>query len=154
MEYKDYSQTLGVNRSATQDEIKNAYRKMPFEIMLRAEDDDPFYIRSEAIQMARVTSDILVLCEQEGLVSAQVMTGGEMGFNAEAIRQLVIIRRLYQELDLDLETIDLVLHMRRQIIDLHHQLDDLEQRTRQREQIWLSEIRELRHFQTPDSEIE
>jgi len=127
---------------------------MPFEIMLRAESNEPLYIRSVAIQMARVTPDFLIRCEQEGLVSAQVMTGGGMGFNSESIRQLVTIRHLYQELELDLETIDLILHMRQQIIDLNKQLDNLERRARLREQRLLSEIRELRRFKILDLESE
>jgi hypothetical protein len=125
---------------------------MPFEIMLRAEDDRPLYIRSIAIRMARVTSDFLTLCEQAGLIRAQVMTGGGMGFDIRTIQRLATIHRLYRELDLDFETIDLVLHMRRQIIDLHRQLDELERRADQREQALLAEIQDLRGRQVMDIE--
>ena len=80
------------------------------------------------------------------------MTGGGMGFDIGTIRRLATIHRLYHELELDFETIDLVLHMRRQIIDLHRQLDELERHADQREQELLAQIRELRHSQVLDIE--
>lgn len=125
---------------------------MPFEIMLRAEDDRPLYIRAVAIRMARVTPEFLTLCEQTGLIRSRVMAGGGRGFDTRSIRRLATIRRLYHELELDFETIELVLHMRRQIIDLHRQLDELERRADQREQELLTEIRELRYRQVLDIE--
>ena len=100
--------------------------------------------------MARVTPDFLTLCERAGLIRSQVMTGGGQGFDIRTIRRLATIHRLYHELELDFETIDLVLHMRRQIMDLHRQLDELERRADQREQALLAEIRELQYRQALD----
>jgi hypothetical protein len=119
---------------------------MPFELMLRATDEESIYIRSLAARMARVSINFLIRCEEEGLVNAQVMTGGGTGFSIRTIEQLNLIHRLHQELDLDLETIDLIIHMRCQIIDLQEQLDQVERRARQREQKLLVELRELRRL--------
>jgi DNA-binding transcriptional MerR regulator len=120
---------------------------MPFEIMLRAENDEPLYLRSLAVKMARITPDFLILCEQEGLVQSRTMTGGGKGFDLSTIRQLALIRRLNQELELDLETIDLVIHLRRQILALYREIENLEQRSRQREENLLAEIQALRQQQ-------
>jgi DNA-binding transcriptional MerR regulator len=120
---------------------------MPFEIMLRAENDEPLYLRSLAIRLAQITPDFMILCEQEGLVQARNMTGGGQGFDAQSIRRLALIHRLYQELELDLETIDLVIHLRSQIVDLYREIDDLEKRVRQREQSLMDEIQALRQQQ-------
>jgi hypothetical protein len=120
---------------------------MPYEIMLRAENDEPLYLRSLAIRIARVTPDFLILCEREGLVQARTMTGGGEGFDTRSIRRLALIHRLHQELELDLETIDLVIHLRNQIIDLYREIENLEQRAHQREQSLLAEIQALRRQQ-------
>jgi DNA-binding transcriptional MerR regulator len=117
---------------------------MPYELLLRAEDDEPVYIRSLAARLARIPLDFLVLCEREGLVESKVMTGGGTGFTIHNIQQLTVIRRLHQELDLDIETIDLVLHMRRQIIDLQNRLRQAERQSRHREQKLLAELQDLR----------
>lgn len=120
---------------------------MPYEIILRAENDEPLLLRSLAIKMARITSDFLILCEQEGLVQARTMTGGGEGFDTWSIRRLGLIRRLHQDLELDLETIDLVIHLRNQIVDLHREIEDLKQLSRWREQNLLAEIQTLRQQQ-------
>jgi len=69
------------------------------------------------------------------------MTGRGEGFDTWSIR------RLYQELDLDLETIDLVIHLWSQIVDLQREIKDLEQRSHWREQNLLAEIQTLRQKQ-------
>jgi DNA-binding transcriptional MerR regulator len=118
---------------------------MPYEIMLRAENDDPLYMRSVVIQLANVTPDFLTLCEKEGLVQPRTMTGGGEGFDAQSIRRLALIHRLHRDLELDLETIELVIHLRSQIMDLYREIDDLEQQARRREKSLLTEIQLLRH---------
>jgi MerR family transcriptional regulator/heat shock protein HspR len=107
---------------------------MAYEIILRAEDDEPLYLRSLAIRMARITPDFLVLCEKEGLVQARTMTGGGKGFDSRSIERLALIRRLHRELELDLEIVDMVIHLRKQIVDLQQEIEIIEQRVRAREQ--------------------
>lgn len=117
---------------------------MTFQLMLRAEDDEPLYFRSLAARMAHVSLDFLILCEREGLIKERAMTGGGTGYTIRTIRQLSRIHRLHHDLELDLETIDLVLHLRGQIVDLQARLEQVEKRARQREQQLLVELRELR----------
>ncbi|MFZ6030161.1 MAG: chaperone modulator CbpM [Chloroflexota bacterium] len=117
---------------------------MPHEIVRRAKNNERLYLRSVVAQIARVTPDFLALCEREELIEAQAMPDGEAGFSETAIRQLMLIRRLHYELALDLEAIDVVIHLRRQVLDLQGRLAAFEQQARQREQTLVSEIFELR----------
>ena len=117
---------------------------MAYKLIQRAKDDRPIYVRSLAARLASVSQEFLIRCEQQGLVKARLMTGGGTGFTVKAIRQLTIIRRLHQDLDLDLETIEIVLHMRNQILDLQAQLEKEQRRAQQREKRILKELQELR----------
>lgn len=119
---------------------------MPYQLMKHADDDRLIYVRSLAARIARVSEDFIILCEHEGLVTSKVMTGGGTGYSVQAIRQLTIIHRLYHDLDLDLGTIELVLHMRKQILDLQAKLVKEERRARLREKRLLEELRELREL--------
>lgn len=119
---------------------------MPYAMIRRAQSDEPIYIRSTAARLARVSPDFLQACEREGLIEVQIMTGGGYGLDATSIRQLIIIRRLCDDLELDLETVELVLHLRQQVIHLQRQIDQIEQHARQREQKLYAEIRRLRRL--------
>ena len=102
------------------------------------------YTRSAAARIARVSSELLLQCEQEGLLQTRVMTGGGRGYSEADIRQMAVIRRLLDDLELDLSTVDVVIHMRQQIIDLLSQIEEVEYNFGRREQQLLGEIIELR----------
>jgi DNA-binding transcriptional MerR regulator len=80
------------------------------------------------------------------------MVGGGEGYSPADIRQLLRIRRLQEDLGLDLPAVEVVLHMRRQMLDLLAQLDDVERRKRQRERELLAEIQRLRRYLAEGSE--
>lgn len=122
-------------------------------IVVRTQEEQTLYIRSYAARLAGVSEEFLVACEQEGLITCQPRESGESAFNRKAIRRLSLIRRLHRDLDLDLDTIELVLHMRRQIIDLHSRLAELEQESRQNEQRLLAELHQLRKSTSRDGQI-
>ena len=92
--------------------------------------------------MARVTTEFICECERENLVHA-TMVQGNKGYGHEAIRRLVRIRHLHQDLGLDLMAVDCILRMRKRIATLQRQLDEMEQRKLQREQELLQEIQNL-----------
>lgn len=117
---------------------------MAYKITLRAKDDEPVYTPSVAAQLARISLDFLRLCEEAQLARAGLMTGGGPGYSAADIRHLARIRRLHQDLGLDLEAIEITLRLRRRIVDLMIQMDEMEKRMARREQELLNEIQYLR----------
>jgi DNA-binding transcriptional MerR regulator len=91
-----------------------------------------------------MTLALLSLCEREGLIQTRTMAGGVEGYSVADIQRLVRIRRLRDDLGLSLPAVEVVLHMRRQVLDLRAQMDELEARQARREQALADEIRWLR----------
>lgn len=94
--------------------------------------------------MARITLDFLRRCEREQFVQPRPLPGGGYGYNAADIRRLARVRRLRYSLGLNLPAVEVVLHLRRQVIELQTHLAQLEREMEQREQVRLREIQELR----------
>jgi MerR family transcriptional regulator/heat shock protein HspR len=102
------------------------------------------FTRPIAAQLARITMDFLEALEEERLIRPRPTAQGEGGYSAEDITQIVRIRRLHEDLGLDLEAVEIVLHMRRQIMDLLRRMEEMERRLTQRESDLLAEIQDLR----------
>jgi DNA-binding transcriptional MerR regulator len=117
---------------------------MKYALALRSTEDGMMYTRSAASRIARISTGLLLQCEQEGLLQTRVMTGGGRGYSEADIRQMAVIRRLLYDLELDLSTVDVVIHMRQQVIDLLDQIEEVEYNFGRREQQLLGEIIELR----------
>jgi DNA-binding transcriptional MerR regulator len=100
------------------------------------------YSLTETAKLARVTIEFIHECERENLVHA-TMAQGNKGYGHEAIRRLIRIRHLHQDLGLDLMAVDCILRMRKQIATLQQQLNEMEQHMLQREQELLQEIQNL-----------
>jgi DNA-binding transcriptional MerR regulator len=113
-------------------------------IIFQSQDEDRIYVRSFAARLAGVSEEFIIQCEQEGLITSKQKTEDLIGLDKNSVQRLTLIRRLHRELELDLDTIDLVLHMRRQIIDLQNQIEELERRSRQKERQLLQEMQQLR----------
>jgi MerR family transcriptional regulator/heat shock protein HspR len=122
-------------------------------IVIYTQEEQTIYLRSSAARLAGVSEDFLVRCEQEGLIACLPERGGKTGFDRKTIQRLSLIKRLHGELELDLDTIELVLHLRRQIIDLQHDLERLERKAYQRERQLLSELQQLRRTLTKEAHI-
>ena len=103
------------------------------------------YNPASASQLARVSIDFLMECEREGLIRPQMMAHGEYGYPITEIRQLTRIRRLCDSLALDLAAVEVILHLRQQVVELIEQLNQLEQQKNRREQELLNEIQALRY---------
>lgn len=112
--------------------------------LIRLRENEPMFTRALAAQLARVSLEFLSLCEQADLIEVQVMSGGGVGYSTVDIRRLARIRRLCRDLDLDLTAVEVVLHLRRQVLDLLAQLEEMEQQQARREQELLNEIQQLR----------
>ena len=117
---------------------------MSYKLTIRSRDDEPVYTRLVAVQLAQVSLDFLCLCEEEGLIQVQGMAGGGQGYSVADIRHLVRIHRLHEDVGLDLPAVEVTLNLRRQVLDLMAQIEELEQRMAQREQELLDEIGRLR----------
>jgi len=117
---------------------------MSYKLAIRSRDDEPVYTRLVAAQLAQVSLDFLCLCEAEGLIQVQGMAGGGQGYSVAGIRHLFRIHRLHEDVGLDLPAVEVTLNLRRQVLDLMAQIEELERRMAQREQELLDEIGWLR----------
>lgn len=117
---------------------------MPHTTQGRAQDDEAVYSRTVAAQLAGVSLSFLRRCEREGLLRPKAMPGGGLGYTATDVRRLIRIRRLREDLGLNLPAVEVVLRLRRQVIDLLLELDELEREMLQRERALLGEIQRLR----------
>jgi DNA-binding transcriptional MerR regulator len=117
---------------------------MAYQIVRYSQENELIYCRPVAAQLAQMTLELLSLCERQGLVQTRTMAGGVEGYSVADIHRLARIRRLRDDLSLSLPAVEVVLHMRRQVLDLRAQLDELEARMARREQELTNEIRRLR----------
>lgn len=106
--------------------------------------DEPRYTRTVAAQLANISIELLERCEVEQLVRVRVIRGGSPGYSARDVRQLARIGRLYQDLGLDLSAMEIVLNMRRQILDLQEQIERQEWEMARREEQLIGELIDLR----------
>jgi DNA-binding transcriptional MerR regulator len=117
---------------------------MTYRLVIRSRDEEPVYTRPVAAQLAQVSIEFLRLCEEENLIQVQVMAGGGQGYSVAHIRHLARIRRLHEDLELDLPAVEVVMNLRLRVLDLMTQMDEVERRAAQREQELIDEIRLLR----------
>lgn len=101
------------------------------------------YTLSVAAQIARVSVDFVIECEQEKIIRP-IVSAGQKRFNTDALRRIVRARHLHQDLGLELTAIECILRMRRQIIALQKELEDMKMSTTEREHKLLEEINCLR----------
>lgn len=108
-----------------------------------SEDEKPLYTLKVAARLVHISEEILYQCEQENLIQPQIMKGGGRGLSRRDIRLLARIRRLQEDLELDLPAIEIVLRLRQRVIDLMGQLDEVEMMMAKREEDLMAELRTL-----------
>jgi MerR family transcriptional regulator, heat shock protein HspR len=118
----------------------------------RSGQQEVLYPRSTAARLARVSIHLVRYCEKEKILQAHPMEGGEQGYTAAEVRRLARIRRLRDDLGLDMAAVEVVLNLRRRVVDLLDEVDELERRMAQREQDLLKEIQELRRNLAQDAD--
>jgi DNA-binding transcriptional MerR regulator len=106
--------------------------------------DEPRYTRVVAAQLAEISLEFLERCETERLVRVRVIRGGAPGYSARDIRELARLGRLHEDLELDFPALEVVQHMRRQLLDLHEQMERLEREMVRREERLVRELVDLR----------
>ncbi len=117
---------------------------MPKHIIHLSTTNEPLFMRTVTVQLAQISMEFLVQCEQEGIIEYRVMPGGTPGYYASDIRRLELIRRLRDDLDLDLPAVEVVLNLRQQVLDLKDHTDKLKQQMTERERQLMAEIQQLR----------
>ncbi|MEZ4864949.1 MAG: chaperone modulator CbpM [Caldilineaceae bacterium] len=112
--------------------------------LVRRHDAEPLYLPDVAAALAGVSRQALEQYRRAGLVRLQTRIGGIVGYSAAEIRRLVTIRRLREEVALDLGAIEVVLHLREQIFQLQQEVQKLHEEKQQREKELLETIHRLR----------
>jgi DNA-binding transcriptional MerR regulator len=110
------------------------------------------YPRSTAARLAHVSIHLVRYCEREKIIKPHDMEGDEQGYTAAEIRHLARIRRLREDLGLDMGAVEVVLNLRRRVVDLLEEVEEIESRMARREQELLKEIQELRRNLAQDAE--
>jgi DNA-binding transcriptional MerR regulator len=77
--------------------------------LIRHQEDAPQFNREVAAQLAGLSPAKVRYYERLGLVSPKVMPGGGRGYSWRDVRRLARIRRLQEDLGLDLPAIEVVL---------------------------------------------
>ena len=125
---------------------------MRYDLTIRSTADDKIYTRAAAAQMAQISLELLRACEQEGILQMRQVSGGTRGYSTKDVRHMVVIRRLHEDLELDISSVDVILHMRQRVIDLLSEMDEMKARMNQREQELINEIGTLRRRLAEDAE--
>lgn len=114
-----------------------------YPIALFCNDPQALYEYRIVARMTRVSEEFIRQCEHEELVTAHKMLHGAKGLSAADVSKLKLIRYLHEDMDLDLEAIDFVLRYRERVKTMERQLDEMEQKLRQKEQEHQAEILKL-----------
>jgi len=118
------------------------------------EEEQPVFSRDVAAELAWITREFLEDLERADLVRARRMAGGNRGYTYRDVRNLRRIRRLREQLGLDLQAVEVILHMRARIIEMLQEMDQIEQQMYRREQELRREIRQLQQRLAEEGEWE
>ncbi len=114
-----------------------------YPISLFCHDPEARYEYRYAARMTRVSEEFILRCEHEELITAHRMLHGAKGLSAADVGKLKLIRYLHTDMGLDLEAIDFILRYRERVKALERQLNDMEQRLRQKELEHQAEVLDL-----------
>jgi DNA-binding transcriptional MerR regulator len=114
--------------------------------------DEPRYTRILAAQLASISLEFLERCETESLIEVRIVQGDQPGYSVHDIRQLALVRRLHQDLELDFPALEVVLNMRNQLLGLQEQLEELERQMTEREERHMREVVNLRRGLADEAE--
>lgn len=109
------------------------------------------YTRTMVIQLAEFSPEFLEKCEVEQLIETSTVGDDEPSYSAQDIRHLALIRRLHEVLGIDMQDLEVVLHLRSQLLDLQDQIQEMERQWVAREEQLLNEMLELRRRLSEDA---
>jgi MerR family transcriptional regulator/heat shock protein HspR len=96
------------------------------------------------IQLAEISPEFLEKCEVEQLIETSTVGDDEPSYSAQDIRHLALIRRLHEVLGLDMQDLEVVIHLRSQLMDLQDRMQEMERHWIAREEQLLNEMIDLR----------
>lgn len=124
-------------------------------LIIRTEDEEqPLYSRDVAAELAWISREFLDDLEQAELVRARRMIGGSRGYTQRDVRNLRRIRRLREQLGLELPAVEVVLHMRRRMVEMLQEMEQIEQEMFRREQELRRQIHQLQERFAEEGEWE
>lgn len=109
---------------------------------------DELMTRTLAMQQAQIDEAWWAICEEAGWIRPK------LDYTARDVHRLARTRRLRDQLHLDKNAIDIVLHMRRRIVSLQHEMAHMERQMAERERSLREEIRRLQSFVASDGYFE
>lgn len=112
--------------------------------LVRYEETRPGYSAQEAAASAGMTLEELQQCLEEGLVTPKRQSSGHLVFSDAEVDRLWRIHRLHSEVELDLDAIEVVMHLRDQLLDLQRETFELRRAMARREQELQEALRQLR----------
>lgn len=112
--------------------------------IIRRESTEPLYSPKTAANLAGISLQTLELYRQKELVQPRPTPDGQPGYSLTDVYELSCIARLQEEVEFDLDTIEVVLHLRSQVFAMQREMEALRQRFLQREQELLETIHDLR----------
>lgn len=118
--------------------------QLRYTIVQQHSDDDSLVSLSEAARLTGMTPAAIRRCRAEGMVQAATLADDSLAFDAASLRRLGRIARLQADLELNLASVEIVLHMRDQMREMQRQMDALHRLHQQREDELLATIRDLR----------
>ena len=122
--------------------------------MENSSQDQIRYTRAIALQLSNISLEFLERCEAERLIEVRSAQPDEPSYSAQDIRQLSLIRRLHEILGIDMDDLEVVLHLRNQLLNLQEQLQEIERQRIAREEQLLNEMLDLRRRLAADAEWE
>lgn len=122
--------------------------------MQNSSPDQLRYTRTVAVQLAEISLEFLERCEAERLIEVRTAQTSEPSYSAQDIRRLALIRRLHEVLAIDMQDLEVVLHLRSQLVGLQIQMQEMERQWITREQQLLNEMLDLRRRLAEDADWE
>jgi MerR family transcriptional regulator/heat shock protein HspR len=122
--------------------------------MENSSQDQLRYTRTIAVELAEISVEFLERCEAERLIEVRTVKVDEPSYSVQDVRQLTLIRRLHEDLGIDMQDLDVVLHLRRQLLDLQEQMQEMERQWVTRQEQLLNEMLDLRRRLAEDADWE
>jgi MerR family transcriptional regulator/heat shock protein HspR len=122
--------------------------------MENSSQDQLRYTRTIAVELAEISVEFLERCEAERLIKVRTVKVDEPSYSVQDVRQLTLIRRLHEDLGIDMQDLDVVLHLRSQLLDLQEQMQEMERQWVTRQEQLLNEMLDLRRRLAEDADWE
>jgi MerR family transcriptional regulator, heat shock protein HspR len=87
----------------------------------------PLYMIGVVAEMLKLHPQTLRMYEKKGLIRPSRTEGRTRMYSSEDVEEIATVIRLTRDLGVNLAAIEIILKMRRRMLDMQHQLEDLTQ---------------------------